>query len=113
MTNAREVQQNGRGRKGDRETTNGPGSGTQSALVTATWSRGADAREADVSKLSFKNVKGEMRPCGRWPWWRKQLRSAVGERKVERRRSGAFSEVESERNDADEPQTEAGACAVN
>lgn len=32
---------------------------------------------------------------------------------MERRRSGAFSEVESERNDANEPQTEAGASGVN
>jgi hypothetical protein len=44
---------------------------------------------------------------------RKQLRSAVGKRKVERVRNGAFNEVESERNDAAEPQTEASACGVN
>lgn len=43
MTNARGVQQNGRGRKGDRETANSPGNGTQSVLV-----RAAKSREADV-----------------------------------------------------------------
>lgn len=32
---------------------------------------------------------------------------------MKRLRNGAFSEVESERNDANEPQTEARACAVS
>ncbi len=58
MTNARGVQQNGRGRKGGRETTNSPGSGTQSALVTATRSRGVGAQEGEISELSPKYVKG-------------------------------------------------------
>jgi len=36
VTNGREVQQTGRGRKGDRETTNGPVGETRRPLVTAT-----------------------------------------------------------------------------
>jgi len=44
VTNGREVQQNGRGRKGDRETTNDPVGETQQPLVTAMDDRFRNAR---------------------------------------------------------------------
>jgi hypothetical protein len=112
VTNAREVERNGRGRKGNRGTTSSPGSGTQSALVTEAGDGVADAQER-LADLDPTTCMGAMRPFGEWPSWRERLRSVCRQAgEVKRRRRAAFSGTKPERNAAAEPQTEAAASAV-
>jgi hypothetical protein len=112
VTNARRVQRNGRGRKGDREPTNSPVGGTKSALVTNDSDRVADAWRP-VAKMGLEKWKGAMRRK-RQMTGVMETASVCGRRaEVGRRRSGAFSEAQRERNGNAEPQTEAMAGAVN
>ena len=113
VTNGRKVQQNGRGRRGDRETTNGPVGETQRPLVTAMADRLGNVLSRMIEVGQQPVCSGEMRRLGPVAG-SKQNASVCGWRaEVERRRRGAHSEARPERNGNAEPQTEANANAVS